>query len=905
MNYDYPATVPKLPYDDFLTQKEAVAESFGFPCSIDEVSDACTEFTRLIVAWLVEGGRRANFISYGMHKTVSQLELIRIITGKVGGRGLIVLPLGVTQEFVRDARQRLGWAKGDLPQYINRIEQASETGIYLTNYETIRDLKMDPHEFSAVTLDEAARLRGFGGSKTFRNFMALFTADAGPGGNRRSGKVIPFRFVATATPSPQEYIELLAYAAFLGIMDVSQAKTRFFKRDSTQADNLTLLESEKQNFWLWVASWAVFAQKPSDLGEYSDEGYILPPLDIHWHEIPSDHTTFHTRRSGQLEMYPDTSISVSNAAKEKRDSLPARIDKMMELRRLDPDAHRVIWHHLEAERHAIEKAIPDCVTVYGQQKTEDQEAAIIGFSDGEFQEIAGKPSMIGSGTNLQRHCSWAIFLGIDFKTNDFMQAIHRLQRFGQTKRVRVDFIYTEAERKVRSELERRWAQHDELVKNMTDIIKQYGLGRASLSNTLARKMGVERVEVKSRTHRLVNWDSVREARQMESESVGLIATSIPFSTQYEYSPNFADFGHSDNNETFWDQMDYLIPELRRVLQPGRLACIHVKDRVIPMGLSGAGSPTVYPFHMDTHQRFVKHGFDYMGMITVATDVVRENNQTYRLGYTAMCEDGSRIGVGMPEYIMLFRRPPTDTHNSFADNRIVKSKRDYSLARWQVDAHAFWRSSGDRLMDPAELRTLKHDQIFKIFRDYQLNSVYNFEHSVRIGEELQENGRLPVTFMLLQPQSIIHEVWTDITRMLTLNGAQSAKGKENHLCPMQFDIADRLIERYSNVGDNVFDPFAGLGTVPYRAVRLGRFGIGSELSSPYFLDSVGYCRAMEESVMMPSLFDTLEDPVSTETALAALMAEEAHFAANAARQGMTVIEAAEAIIESRELEPAAA
>src|SRR6185312_11786445 len=172
----------------------------------------------------------------------------------------------------------------------------------------------------------------FGGSKTFRECMRLFTGDGGPTRNDRAdGRSVRYRFVARATPSPNEYIELLAYADFLGIMDVSAAKTRFFKRDATRADHLTLHAHKVREFWLWVSSWALFVQRPSDLG-FSDEGYDLPPLKVTWHEVRTDHSNAGVERSGQGKMFRDAAIGVQDAAAEKRSSLPARIEKLMELR---------------------------------------------------------------------------------------------------------------------------------------------------------------------------------------------------------------------------------------------------------------------------------------------------------------------------------------------------------------------------------------------------------------------------------------------------------------------------------------------------------------------------------------------------------------------------------------------
>ena len=571
-------------------------------------------------------------------------------------------------------------------------------------------------------------------------------------------------------------------------------------------------------------------------------------------------------------MFKDASLGLQEAAREKRDSLDDRIAKMLELRSENPEAHRIIWHDLEAERYAIEKSIPGVTSIYGSQDYEKREVAILGFSYGKFRELAAKPVIAGSGCNFQRYCSWAIYLGIGFKFNDFIQSIHRLQRFLQQNVVRVDLIYTEAERNVRKSLEKKWKNHRKLVENMTKIIKKYGLSHSEMAKELTRKIGVERTVIEGKSFKIINNDNVVElgdsngacpivngkgGDRIESNSVGLILTSIPFSTQYEYSPNYADFGHSESNEEFFQQMDFLTPNLFRVLQPGRIAAIHVKDRIVPMGLSGAGCQTVYPFHADCIRHYTRHGFAFIGMKTIVTDVVRENNQTYRLGWTEQCKDGTKMGVGMPEYLLLFRKPATDRTNAYADVPVTKSKQDYTRARWQMDAHGFARSSGNRCLKPDELAKLPCDKIYQEYKRFSLDEIYDFEFNVKIAETLELTGKLPTSFMLLQPQSWSDEVWTDITRMLTLNSSQWSKGREMHLCPLQFDVVDRVIEQMSNPGDTVLDPFGGLMTVPYRAILKKRYGIGIELNHQYFCDGALYCRAAEEEMNMPSLFDVID------------------------------------------------
>jgi hypothetical protein len=885
-------------YDDFLRSKVVVARERGAQVDVGKLHESLFFHQAAIAEWMIKGGRRACFSAFGTGKTSIQLIVGDWIARNEHERFLIVAPLGVRQEFRRDAA-RLGveWT------FIRETAGVRGEGVYVTNYESIREGKIDVNKFIGASLDEASILRGFGGTKTFREFMRLFEF------NER----LKYRFVATATPSPNEYIELLAYAGFLEVMDIGQAKTRFFKRDSTKADKLTLHPHKEKEFWLWVSTWAIFLQHPSDLcpcGCHVPEfrqlpgwtctacichRYTMPEVEIRWHEVGTNHENAGHERNGQGRIVRNAALGIQDAAREKRESLPSRLTKLLELRTQDPAAHRLIWHDLESERHAIERAIPECVTVYGNQKLEDREESIIKFSDGEIAELAGKPSMLGSGTNFQYHCAWAIYFGIGFKFNDFIQAFHRVVRFGQANKVRIDLIYTEAEREIRQVLVEKWERHKELVDQMTAIIRKYGLASNVIQSQLARSFGVERIEVKGENYALVHNDSVYECKTQLADSVHLILTSVPFSTQYEYSPSYHDFGHSDSNDHFFAQMDFLTPELYRMLKPGRVAAIHVKDRIVPGGLTGLGFQTVYPFHAEAIRHYTKHGFAYLGMKTIVTDVVRENNQTYRLGWTEQCKDGSRMGVGMPEYLLLFRKPPTDHTNGYADEPVVKSKAEYSRSRWQIDAHGFARSSGNRLLLAEDFNEQPHEKIFKLYRQFSREHVYDFEHHVALSESLETcqqcehihlkpdvcgqsviaegcviksnrcpcrgAGRLPVTFMLLQPQSWHPEVWTDVTRMLSLNSSQAQRGTELHLCPLQFDLADRVIAQFSQPGEIVFDPFVGIGTVVQRALKLGRKGLGIELSASYFRDAVYYCEAAERELAVPSLFDLTEDSIA--------------------------------------------
>ena len=831
-----------MEYLEFLKSKIDIAKDSGFEVKREDINPILKPHQKDAVMWAIRGGRRALFESFGVGKTVQEIEFCHQIIKHKGGKALIVLPLGVKQEFTHDAVEVLGYKK---PEYVRNMEEVknAKSDIMITNYERVRDGNIEPKYFKATSLDEASVLRSFG-SKTYQEFLEKF-------------KGVEYKLVATATPSPNKYKELIHYAGYLEVMDTGQALTRFFQRDSTKANNLTLYPNQEDEFWLWVSSWALFCTKPSDLNsEYSDEGYELPPLQVNWHELPINYGDT-ADKNGQMQLFTEAAAGLKEAAAVKRESISARIEKMKEIVDASPNDNFILWHDLESERHAIKKALPETVDIYGSQNYEIREKRVIDFSEGRTRLFATKKELSGSGCNFQKHCHREIFVGIDYEFNDFIQAIHRCYRFLQKEQVIIDIIYMENEKSIKEVLEEKWKNHNHMVSKMIEIVKKYGLNQNNKAQGLNRKIGVKAVKVEGKYYTAVHNDCVEEVRTMNDNSVDLIHTSIPFGNHYEYSANYNDFGHNQNTKRFFEQMDFLTPELLRILKPGRVAAIHVKDRVLFGNATGTGMPTIEPFHADCIAHYIKHGFQYFGMITVVTDVVRENNQTYRLGWSEQCKDGSKMGVGCPEYILLFRKLPTDKSTAYADEPVKKTKEEYTRAQWQIDAHGYWRSSGDRLVTKKELLEADIKNLQKVYRKYSRENIYNYEEHVKLAEQLDKEGRLPAIFMVVAPGSWNNlEVWDDINRMKTLNTQQSRRRKQMHVCPLQIDIVERIINRYSNKGDLVLDPFGGLMTVPMTAVKMKRRGYGIELNEDYFRDGVGYLQQAEEERETPTLFDYL-------------------------------------------------
>jgi len=829
-------------YLEFLKSKIEVAKESGFEIADSDVHPILKPHQRDAVRWAIKGGNRALFESFGLGKSIQQLEIERIITEREGGRGLIICPLDVRLEFAADAENLLG-IKTRYVRNSADIKQADES-ILITNYERVRDGDIDPSRFDVTSLDEASVLRSYG-SKTYQEFLPLFSK-------------VPYKFVATATPSPNKYKELIHYAGYLGVMDTGQALTRFFQRDSSKANNLTLYPHKEDEFWLWLSTWALFINSPADLG-HSAEGYTLPELEVRYHEVQVDHAGAGEERDGQAKLFRDAACSLPSAAKEKRDSVEIRIAKAVEIILEAPDDHYIVWHDTDKERDEIKKEIPGAAIITGSGDLEKRAEILYGFAHGSVQVMATKKSISASGGNFQRHCHRAIFTGIDHKFHDFIQAIHRLHRFLQECPVIIDVIFTESERKILEDLKLKWTAHEHLQAKMVEIIKKYGLSASAKAEILKRHIGVKRVEITGQGWSAVNNDCVDETARMEENSVDLIHTSIPFADHYEYTPSYNDFGHNKGNAGFFRQMDHLTPNLFRVLRPGRIAAIHVKDRILFGSATGDGMPTCDSFHEETSMHFQKHGFRKIGMITVDTDVVRENNSTYRLGWTEQCKDGAKMGVGCPEYILLFRKLPTDRTKAYADVKVEKTKEEYPCSQWQIDAHAHWRSSGDRLMRPDEIAALPIDGgvLMKQWRRFSQDTVYDYHQHIAFVEELEKRGKLPKIFMVAPPASINPDIWDNVNRMLTLNSTQAMKGRQLHVCPLQLDIIERIITRYSNKGELVYDPFGGIMSVPQLAVRMGRQGKGCELNADYFRDGVGYLKLAEEEANMPTLFDFIE------------------------------------------------
>lgn len=839
----------KDPYQELLESKIQVAPKRGITISETELHYSTKPHQRDIILWALELGAGLIAADTGMGKSHIGIEVMRIVQKYFGGKCLIVTELGAAETFINpDPEVGEGARLGVILEYVTSQLAAfeSKSDIVVTNYERVRDGKFDFSGFSGVWLDEGNYLKNMASETT--------------GMLRRQLAKVNFKYVATATPSPNETLELINYADALGITDRGQILTRYFQRNSVKAGELTLHPQHTDDFWMWVYSWAVFIQRPSDLG-YDDEGYDLPQLNVRWVEVKlTKQLDGKINRDGQKEMFVQSSASLPEAAKLKRASIGDRLQAAAQVMVDNPgNDHWIIWHHLEDERRAINdlfKKHPSYGDVFGALHWKEKERRIVAFSKGELEILATKPEISGVGCNFQKHCYNNIVLGVTDSFDEFYQLLKRTHRYPQKQEVNAWVFYCSEEYSTVQNLQRKWKEHDESRAKMREIVLKYGLNQSKFIEARKRTFMVERNIYRGENYELINTDAVYEWKQRPSNSVDMFLSSFPFGNHYEYTDKINDFGHNATNKDFLNQLGHLLPEMLRCLKPGRICAVHLKNRIHYGSVTGIGFSIMHRFTHLVCDAMEAAGFYTMGFHYVPTDVVAENNQTYRLGFGEMKKDATKMGAGIPEEIWIFRKAPTSNENAYADEP-VKVEEGYSLSNWQLDADAMWKSSGNRLLTPQELKTFGIDRLRKWWDKFNSEITYDYDEHVKLLDAIDQAGKLSKTFTTLPLRSNTDFVWNDVNRMHGLNMEQSRRKLQNHICPMPFDEVDRLIKLYSMPGETIADPFGGVCTTGVRSIKWGRKAIITELNDTYAKCGNVYMREQEQKANVPTLFDMIQ------------------------------------------------
>ncbi|WP_262247004.1 DNA cytosine methyltransferase [Parapedobacter soli] len=560
----------KEQYTDFLLSKVRVAEKHGIRIDPSRLHPSTKPHQSKIICWGLEIGAALIAPDCGTGKTHMGIETCRILKEDFGGKALIVTELGASETFVNpDPAVGEGARLGIPLAYVTSTDEAmaSPCDIVVTNYERVRDGRFDFSAFTVVWLDEGNYVKNMASDTT--NALA------------KQLKNVKYKYIATATPSPNEVLELVNYAHVLGIADRGQILTQFFQRNSTKAGELTLHPQHEADFWLWVHSWMVAIEFPSDLG-FSDEGYELPELRVHWIEVKMDKPIeAGIEKNGQARLVADTGGNdLPMNAKLKKASIDVRLAKSMEIIGNNPDDHFIIWHHLNDEKAALNKVFKgdNYAALYGSMKESDRERIVVDFTKGDLKYLATKPEISGVGCNFQRHCSKAILMGINNDFNLLYQMLKRIYRpFCKGGAVDFYILYLPEEYTIVKNLKEKWELHNEQRTWLRSLTQKHGLDHTSMVQERKRTFKIDRKEYAGQNYRLVSTDCTYEWMDVPDDSIHLINSSFPFGTHYEYTNYYNDYGHNIDNRQFARQLDFLLPELLRTMAPGRIVAVHLKN----------------------------------------------------------------------------------------------------------------------------------------------------------------------------------------------------------------------------------------------------------------------------------------------------------------------------------------
>ncbi len=685
-------------------------------------------FQAELVCWALRKGRGALFADCGLGKTLMQLEWARVIAG----RTLIVAPLAVAHQTVREAR-KLG-----LDIHYSR-DGIAATQITVTNYEMVG--AFDPTRFQAVVLDESSILKNIDG-KTRLRLTQMFSDT-------------PYRLCCTATPAPNDIAEFGNHAEFLGVSTRQEMLSTYFVHDD---EGWRLKGHARSAFYRWLASWAIMLNKPSDIG-FLDVGFDLPELSVEPIWVDGNQAAV-AAQEGKLFLTGLQGVIGRSSARKA--TLTEKVAAATEA--VSAEGQWLVWCGLNDEGRMLHRAVPSLL-VEGSQGIEQKEAALTSFIDGESRVLITKAKIAGMGLNLQ-NCHKVLFLGLNDSYETFYQAIRRVWRYGQVHPVEVKVVLSDIERPIWENIQRKQSQAEEVAREMVKAISTFQNEELHQSST----DGVHNAddEAEGEGYRLLLGDCVERMGELPPASVDFAIFSPPFLNLYVYSDDDRDMGNNSNAAVFMDHFGFMLSELLRVVRPGRNVACHVAQ--VPAHNVHDGFIGLKDFRGAVIAAFSNHGFFYHGEVVIDKDPQAQaiRTKSKALLFRQLEKDASWLRPGLADYILLFRAPG--------------------------------------------------------------------ENAIPIHPDIDNETWIQWA----------RPVWYNIRESDTLNVAEARSEKdERHIAPLQLGTIERCIRLWSNKGETVLSPFAGIGSEGYEAILNDRRFIGVELKPEYFkVASRNLARAVE-------------------------------------------------------------
>lgn len=717
-----------MDYEQFLKTKKIIVKPCGITVPVTDINPLLFNFQRDIVRWALAKGKAAVFAGTGLGKTGIQLEWANQVHKHTGGSVLILAPLAVAQQTVRE-----GLKFGIVVNHC-RSQEDVKSGLNIANYEMLH--KFDATAFTGIVLDESSILKSFTG-KVRTQIIEMF-------------QHTPYKLACTATPAPNDHMELCNHAEFLGVMTRAEMLAMFFVHDGGDTSRWRLKGHCKEAFWVWVASWAVMLSKPSDLG-YEDGGFILPPLNINHVTVLADGPeakTMTERREARKNSIEDR-VNIGAAIVNQSDD------------------RWIIWCGLNAESEMLSKAIPESVEITGSNKPEYKERSMNDFSEGNTRILISKPSICGFGMNWQ-HCNKMAFVGLSDSFEEYFQAVRRCWRFGQEKPMDVYIITAETEGAVVANIKRKEEEFAAMLSGMIAATQE--ITKENLQST-GREESVFETDMTTGDGWTMHLnDCVEVARSLPDNSLHYSIFSPPFSSLYTYSNSDRDMGNCKNDAEFMLHFRFLVKELYRIMMPGRMVSFHCMD--LPLLKQRDGVIGLKDFPAQLREIFEDAGFIYHSKVTIWKNPVVEMVRTNAIGllHKQLKKDSCMSRQGMPDYVITMRKPGDNPE------RVEHTNESYPVDKWQQVASPVW-------MDINQSRTLQRK-------------------SARAEED------------------------------------------EKHICPLQLEVIERCLELWTNPGDLVFSPFAGIGSEGYVSLQMDRRFLGAELKKSYYDQA---CRNLKEVI----------------------------------------------------------
>jgi hypothetical protein len=714
---------------DYLSfiQSKAKAAAFN-PIREWHIPDKCFDYQKSIIRWALRKGRACIFAGTGLGKTIMELVWANnIAAGENAGNVLILAPLAVSDQIVQE-----GKAFGIPVEKVADAEDVVGRGIFVTNYAKLH--KFTGLHWGGIVLDESSIIKNHNGATK----AALIEFAQG----------IEYRLASTATPAPNDWMELASHAEFLGVCSRAEMLATYFVHDGGETQKWRLKGHAQESFWKWVCSWATLLKSPADIG-----------FDGSSHELPELQTFQASVKTNQVlpgELFTTEAQTLQERVKAKRATVDSRVAKAAEIVASEPSCHWVVWCHLNSESSALADAIPGSVEIRGDQDDETKERILREFAAGQIRVLIGKPSMCGFGLNWQ-HCRRQVFVGLNDSWEQVYQAVRRCWRFGQKMPVHVWFVAADVEGNVVANIARKEKQAEEMSQQMIEQTSVHVRDELKEKRTL--KLDYKTGEERGDNWKMLMGDCVSHVSAMDSASIDFSIYSPPFASLYTYSASDHDMGNCRNDEEFLQHYRYLVAEMYRVTKPGRLTAFHCM--LLPSSKSHHGEIGLRDFRGELIRIHQECGWIYHSEVCIWKDPVTAMQRTKAIGllWKQLKKDSTISRQGIPDYLVVCRKPGVNT------SPVSHTPQDFPVSEWQ---------------------------------------------------------------------KIASPVWMDINPSDTLQRTSAREDQdERHICPLQLEVIRRGLRLWSNPGDLVLSPFAGIGSEGFVSLQMGRRFVGVELKESYF------------------------------------------------------------------------